>query len=278
MKIRRGEINLYVSDIPRAVRFYMEALGLRRIPDPMMGEPDGTWDKVGSGDLTLTFFRTVSTDRAAPRGSRPGLSADMIVDDFDAALTGLRAAGAKIEHERRAGKGGFAMFEDPDGNAWEIMTCDRPAEIRHLVLNASDLRMSREFYSKKLEQTLLEDAQAFFVFRSGGIRVSVFGGGKKLNLKKGPSPNLKLMLEVEDLDAAVKKLKRRKVKFLGEISEAPGFMRYICLADPDNNLLFLAQYSRDPLLPYPEKTNERGPLTRYARPGQRGKTDEASSR
>jgi len=226
---------------------------MRRIPDSMFGEGDGTWDKVSSGDLTLTLFKTASTERAAPRGSRPGLSADMVVDDFDAAIKGLRAAGAKIENERRSGKGGFAMFEDPDGNAWEIMTSDRPAEIRHLVLNASDIRKSREFYVKKLKLTLLEDSPTLFVFRSGDIRVSVFGGGKKLNLRKGPSPNLKLMFEVTHLAEAVKKLKRRKVKFLGEISEAPGFMRYICLADPDNNLMFLAQYLRDPLLPYPQK-------------------------
>jgi catechol 2,3-dioxygenase-like lactoylglutathione lyase family enzyme len=258
MNIRRGEINLYVSDIPRAVRFYSEALGMKRIPDPKFGEPDGTWDKVGSGDLTLTFFRTASTDRAPSRGSRPGVSADMIVDDFDAALKGLRAAGAKIENERRDKRGGFAMFEDPDGNAWEIMTSERAPEIRHVVLNASDIKKTREFYVKKLGLPLLEDFPNLFVFRSGDVRVSVFGGGKKLNLKKGPTPNLKLMFAVEDLAGILKKLKRRKVRFLGDVTEAPGFMRFICLADPDNNVLFLAQYLRDPLLPYPEKKSPKG--------------------
>lgn len=253
VNIRRGEINLYVSDIPRAVKFYTEALGMRRISDPVFGEPDGSWDKVTSGELTLTLFKAQSAEHAIEPGSRPGMTADLLVDDMDLALKRLESVGAKVGEVRGWRMGRVVNVKDPDGTSWELISHEKAPpspEIRHVVLNASNIEKSRAFYAKTLGLPLLESEKNFFVFRSGSIRVSVFPGGKKL-AAKGPVPNVKLMFEVARLKDAIAKLKRKKVKFLGEIEEAPGFMRYVTLADPDNNVLFLAQYLRDPLLAYP---------------------------
>lgn len=251
MTIRRGEINLYVSDIPRAVDFYVKALGMKRVADPVFGEPDASWDKVGSGELTLTLFKAQSAERAVEPGARPGMTADLIVDDLDAALRRLAEAGAKVGPVRAWKMGRVMNVMDPDGNSWELISREKAApvpEARHLVLYASNLKRARGFYAKTLGFPLLEDAPNFFAVRAGPVRISVSGGGRKV--KRGV-PNVRVVLEVRDIEAAVKRLKAKKVKFLGKIEEAAGFMKHVALADPDNNPLVLAQYLRDPLLPCP---------------------------
>lgn len=117
----------------------------------------------------------------------------------------------------------------------------------HVVLGASDVAQARDFYVNKLGLALMDDNPGFFAVRAGGVRVSVFGGGKRLDAEKEETPNLKLVLRTENIESSVKDLKKRGVKFDGGIVDAPGFMRFAPVLDPDNNVIFLAQYASDPL-------------------------------
>lgn len=121
----------------------------------------------------------------------------------------------------------------------------------HIMLNASDLERSRAFYIDVLGFPVIEEYPTMFAFRAGDVRFSVMGGGHSVQEGAEPDPNTTVMFRTDDIDATVEELRARGVQFLGPIFDAPGFMRHIALADPDNNLLFLAQYLRDPLLPVP---------------------------
>ncbi|MCC6572442.1 MAG: VOC family protein [Planctomycetes bacterium] len=117
----------------------------------------------------------------------------------------------------------------------------------HVVLSATNVGNARDFYVKKLGLKPLEDSPNFFAVRMGGLRISVFGGGKRCDVEKDEGNNLKLVLRTDNIEKSKKDLAGRGVKFDGEIQEAPGFMRYVPLLDPDNNVLFLAQYLGNPL-------------------------------
>ncbi len=119
----------------------------------------------------------------------------------------------------------------------------------HIVFNVSDLRQSRDFYLGKLGMEPLQDGEGMFAFRAGEVRVSVFGGGKRLEEKDPVNMVLVLKTEAGNLDPLVKSLKAKGVEFDGEVQDAPGFMRFIPLHDPDNNPLMLGEYAADPLKP-----------------------------
>ncbi len=115
-----------------------------------------------------------------------------------------------------------------------------------IVLNVSDLGQSYDFYIRKLGFPVIEEDEArMFAFRAGGVRYSVFGGGRALDVERDPA-NVNLMFRTDNIDQTVAELKEKGVSFFGGV-ESGSFMRQVAFADPDNNLLYLAQYGRDPL-------------------------------
>lgn len=120
-------------------------------------------------------------------------------------------------------------------------------ECRHVMLAVSDIAEAREFYIVKLDLPLLEEHPKMFAFRAGGLRFSVMPGGRKLPDDTEDTAPATILLSTDDIDTAVKDLTERGVRFIGEIEEAPGFMRHAPFVDPDNNLLYLCEYFRDPV-------------------------------
>jgi predicted enzyme related to lactoylglutathione lyase len=120
---------------------------------------------------------------------------------------------------------------------------------RHLMLAVSDVTKARAFYIDALGLEVVEEHPSMFAVRCGSVRFTVVGGGTPQPDDADVNPPITLMLATDDIEATVSHLRARGVKFLGEISEAPGFMRHIALTDPDNNVIYLAQYERDPILP-----------------------------
>ena len=122
-------------------------------------------------------------------------------------------------------------------------------ECSHILLATSNLDAAREFYIDTLGFPLIEEHERSFAFRAGAVRFSVMPGGQIVDSDARFGPNTTVMLRTDNLDAAIAELQARGVVFLEDVQEAPGFMSHIAFADPDNNLLFLAEYQRDPLLP-----------------------------
>lgn len=124
MRLRRGEINLHVRDLEAEVRFYKDALGFAPEEDPDAGPPEGRWAKLRAGDVVITLFRS-----PAGPGGPPGMTADLLVDDFEGALARLRAAGASLDPVREMAGTRFLEFRDPEGIAWELIEDPPPPPV-----------------------------------------------------------------------------------------------------------------------------------------------------
>jgi len=115
------------------------------------------------------------------------------------------------------------------------------------MFNVSDVAEAKSFFVEKLVCPLLEDHPRLFAFRAGGVRFSVFGGGRKLTEEEGGEANTSVLFATEDIESTIAQLRSKDVRFLGEVIEAPGFMKFIQFWDMDNNRHYLAEYLGDPL-------------------------------
>jgi predicted enzyme related to lactoylglutathione lyase len=99
-----------VTDMPRARAFYEGVLGLQ--PAQVVDLPGGQWVEYEMGPHTLALG-------AAPgwKPSPDGCTVGLEVEDFDAAIAHLKAAGVKFRIEPfPTPVCRMAMISDPDGN------------------------------------------------------------------------------------------------------------------------------------------------------------------
>jgi predicted enzyme related to lactoylglutathione lyase len=98
-----------VTDIKRAREFYEGVLGLH-----VSGEfADGVWIEYAIGPDTLAIASI--SDQWKP--SKDGTSVALEVDDFDAAIKKLKAAGVQFDAENvESPVCRMAVIKDPDGN------------------------------------------------------------------------------------------------------------------------------------------------------------------
>ncbi len=113
MKTYNPMIIHYVNDMDRAYAFYNETLGLT--PDT---RSEG-WSTLRCGDL-LVALHILGEGEEHPL---PHAGLNLQVDDLDAAVEELKAAGASILAVREAGGNmpvRLAEVKDPDGNGFEL--------------------------------------------------------------------------------------------------------------------------------------------------------------
>ena len=134
MRLDHG--GLLVSDVERAVRFYVDALGLERIPRPPTFDTPGAWLKVGEHHQIHLIGET-EDGRALEMN--PGLDAAeiaigygnhlaLVVEDLDATVERVRAAGVQPGGEIIARGDGVrrTFVTDPDRNMIELMEVGVP--------------------------------------------------------------------------------------------------------------------------------------------------------
>ena len=127
-------VALPVSDLERSRRFYREVMGLAEIERPPAFDFRGAWFALGDGQLHLIERRggTLRVDR--PVDSRDVHFA-VRVDDFDATLAHLRAAGYRddlpaddalwLKWNRKPNAGFPQIFIlDPDRHVIELNAAD----------------------------------------------------------------------------------------------------------------------------------------------------------
>ena len=143
-------IGLQVTDIDRAGAFYEAALGARWLVLPLTFEGEGAEQAMGHagvtlrlamlglGDAMLELFEFVGDvvpewAQRSTGGRLPHLAVQ--VDDTDAALTRVEAAGGKRLWPAvdRFGRARVVYVEDPDGNVVELLD-KPPADIAGALL------------------------------------------------------------------------------------------------------------------------------------------------
>lgn len=100
-----------VTDMARARAFYESVLNLK--PTTVTDSPGGKWVEYEFGPYALAIGSAPGMFKPSPDGCTAALE----VEDFDAAITHLRAAGVKFRMEPMQCPGcRMAMVFDPDGN------------------------------------------------------------------------------------------------------------------------------------------------------------------
>jgi catechol 2,3-dioxygenase-like lactoylglutathione lyase family enzyme len=112
--ITGGNATVYVSDLDRAVTFYVETLGLKL--ERRWGDH---WAAIQAGP-GLSIGLHPKSDHAPAPGTRGAISVGFNIDEsIDEAVQRLTAAGVRFRGPViRDAKGGIALafFGDPDGN------------------------------------------------------------------------------------------------------------------------------------------------------------------
>ena len=114
-------VRYMVDDVEKSIAFYTTLLGFSLISNAAPAFAD-----VSRGDLRLLLSgATSSAGRAMPDGRTPEPGGwnriQLIVDDIDAEVARLRAAGAHFRNEVIKGPGGAqVLVEDPSGNVIEL--------------------------------------------------------------------------------------------------------------------------------------------------------------
>ena len=114
-------VRYIVDDVEKAVAFYTRFLDFK----VLNGFPPAFAD-VARGNLRLLLSGpTSSAGRPMPDGVKPGPGGwnriHLIVDDIEAEVTRLRAAGARFRNEILSGPGGKQiLLQDPSGNFVEL--------------------------------------------------------------------------------------------------------------------------------------------------------------
>lgn len=102
-------VNVRVDDLDAADRFYGGVLGFEPIDRPAAMPAEGRWYAAGSQQVHVS------------EGGGPGPDSKqhfcLAVDDLDAAVAELRAAGCEVEVRASTGQ---AFLRDPSGNRIEL--------------------------------------------------------------------------------------------------------------------------------------------------------------
>ena len=103
----------------RVVGFYADVLGLRQVPKPAEGVAQtGAWFDID--DRTQVHVSERDGDRH-PQVHSASAHWGLVVDDFDAVLARLAAAGAPWEDQPQIFGGRRGFTRDPEGNRVEIL-------------------------------------------------------------------------------------------------------------------------------------------------------------
>ena len=115
-------IQVPVSDIDRAKKFYVEQVGFNDDHDHQFSEeirfvqltPDGS---------ACSISLTTGAHEMEP-GSLEGLQ--LVVDDAHAVHDDLAERGVEVSEVQDMPWGRFVFFSDPDGNAWSVQQVQYP--------------------------------------------------------------------------------------------------------------------------------------------------------
>jgi catechol 2,3-dioxygenase-like lactoylglutathione lyase family enzyme len=95
--------------------WYQDVLGLERLEKPDGTRSEGGWFRVGDQQVHVSV-----DEHNPPQSAHFGL----VVEDFDALVTRLRAAGCHIEQARTIPGRHRCFTRDPAGNSIEFMAFD----------------------------------------------------------------------------------------------------------------------------------------------------------
>lgn len=235
---------LMTTDTGAAGRFYADVVGWT------VGDFDGDvsgYRIFSAGEAGVTGMMALPAD-AAQSGMRPGWLGYIGVDNVDAAVASITAAGGAVRTPARdlPGVGRMAMVADPQGVAFDVMR--GVSELSSTSFDAdpnaigrcgwnelatADPKLALDFYIGQFAWTkgdamkMGEMGDYQFIHHAG----TMIGGVMKC-MPGGPPPRWGFYFRVADIDVAARRTRDGGGTIVHGPAEVPGGMHVLVATDP----------------------------------------------
>ncbi|UQZ85379.1 Glyoxalase-like domain protein [Paenibacillus konkukensis] len=115
---KSGNVTVMVTDLKNAVKFYVEALGLK-----LQHEMDGHFAQVEAPGLTIGLLHP-SGDQGVKPGTSGSMSIGFEVEELESAIETLQSRGVHFHDYVEGQAAQVVHFSDPEGNTLYLV-CNR---------------------------------------------------------------------------------------------------------------------------------------------------------
>ena len=234
---------LMTSDVEAAKSFYTEVIGWKT----KAWEGPGDYTMWVAGEFPIGGVMTLP-DEVKQMGVPPHWMGHVRVDSADAAVKKVEELGGKVLRppEDIPEVGRFAIVADPQGAALSLFQPEREmppgdgkarGEISWHELNTTDYESAWKFYSglfgwKETDSMDMgEGMGTYFMFTSQGQDTSM-GGMSNIAKAQGFPPSWLFYANVEDIDAAVERVKNNGGAVMNGPMDVPGGGKIAQCTDP----------------------------------------------
>jgi uncharacterized protein len=246
---------LMTPDVPAALDFYHRIFGWQTKDS---GLPGMTYTLIQVGDLAIGGSMALTPEMQAA-GARPGWLGYISVDDLQAKVDELVAAGGKIIRPifEVPGVIRFAIVADPHGAVFamykglvegETMTIPAPGTpgaVDWHELHAGDGAGAWEFYSKlygwtKVDAMDMGSHGVYLMWAAGGPPI----GGMMTRMPETPAPFWLFYVCVEGIDAAIERVKQGGGAVIHGPMEVPGGSWIANCIDPQGGVFAMVSQTK----------------------------------
>jgi predicted enzyme related to lactoylglutathione lyase len=247
-----GWYELMTTDTAAAGKFYSSVIGWNT---KEMGAPGMPYTVFNTGDYGVAGMLTIPAEAAA-MGTGPSWIGYIVVDDTDAYVARITAAGGKLCKEPTDVPGmlRFAVVTDPQGAAFVVfhsfpgMTPPAnppkppdPGTVGWNELYAGDLETAWGFYSKLFGWTIVNDMDmgqmgVYRLFSDGDAAKTMGAGGMMTKPPNIPAPFWGFYFNVDSVNAAIERIKSGGGAVLNGPMQVPGGSWVAQAQDPQGGM------------------------------------------
>ncbi|MFD0712703.1 VOC family protein [Paenibacillus sp. GCM10027626] len=115
---KSGNVTVMVGDLKKAVKFYVETLGLK-----LQHEMDGHFAQVEAPGLTIGLLH-LAGEQGSQLGKSGSMSIGFEVQELESAIETLKSRGVEFLDSTEGKAAQVVHFSDPDGNTLYLI-CNR---------------------------------------------------------------------------------------------------------------------------------------------------------
>lgn len=110
------------------------------------------------------------------------------------------------------------------------------SDVRIITLRVQNWADTVRYYSEVLglKRKFSDDPNEYAMFEAGSVRIAIEGPVKPAYRREGKAGATMMNFHVEDLEAALERLKSAGAKLVTDILHGPGY-DYVAVADPEGN-------------------------------------------
>jgi len=258
LDVRLHAVRIGVNDLDAAVVFYTRHLGCEKVGNfRALG-----FEMLDNQGVSFVLTQTKASVTVPADGCHTRVNFE--VEDLDAHVAGMKAAGVEFVDAGTNEAGRCATFLDPAGNRHSLNQSEETAapaiqenavglgspRVRNLAISVPSMKQAADFYHDVLgfEKLTRDDAGPVAAFKQKGSASFILSEEAKQTAPYiyAMTAHVGFALETSDLAASVEQLKSHGVTVLHDTPQQSGNVMFVGFSDPFGNMHELIQYDRSP--------------------------------